>query len=183
MASPNCAACGSDLRDPEARFCSGCGAPVPDAGLAGERDSALASDEAAGDDPVDVAGVSEGLSGSSLNAGNYNSSRRSTADTTLANVFRTACGALQTVLDVPDGAELWYYADDVPFLQEDQADAAAIRSKDALTLESLIRGGFTPDSAVTAVTSGQFESLEHTGLVSVQLQPPGSGDIETDVLE
>lgn len=60
MASPNCAACGSDLRDPEARFCSGCGAPVPDAGLAGERDSALASDEAAGDDPVDEAGVSEG---------------------------------------------------------------------------------------------------------------------------
>jgi hypothetical protein len=31
MASPSCTACGSDLLDPEARYCSACGAPVPEA--------------------------------------------------------------------------------------------------------------------------------------------------------
>jgi hypothetical protein len=128
-------------------------------------------------------GTTEGLKGSSLNAGNYNSSRRSTADTTLANLFRTAASALQNVVDVPDNAEVWFHAEDVPFLQEDQADAAKIRKEDATTIEALIRGGFTPDSSVQAVTSGRFELLEHTGLVSVQLQPPGTGDEPSPIAE
>ena len=50
MALTNCAACGSDLLDPEARFCSACGAsapgtePAPGDDLVGERDRVVADD-------------------------------------------------------------------------------------------------------------------------------------------
>ena len=54
-------------------------------------------------------------------------------------------------------------------------DAAEILSREALTIESLIRAGWEPDSARDAVTSGDFSRLQHTGLYSVQLQPPGAG--------
>jgi len=68
MASPNCATCGSDLLDPEARYCSGCGASVPeaepipdDAPVPGESD--LENDVSAEHDPdPEVAATSGDLS-------------------------------------------------------------------------------------------------------------------------
>jgi hypothetical protein len=49
----------------------------------------------------------------------------------------------------------------------------------AATLRNLVDAGFTADSAVTAVETGDFTSLEHSGLFSVQLQPPGANDTTT----
>jgi phage portal protein BeeE len=123
--------------------------------------------------PASIVGISEGLAGSALNAGNYTATRRRFADGTLRPLWRAACGALQNLVPPPDGgARLWFDDRDVLFLQEDVKDAADIQSRNALTIESLIRGGFVPDSAVRAVTTGDFTVLEHTGLYSVQLQPP-----------
>lgn len=123
--------------------------------------------------PASILGISEGLAGSSLNAGNYTAARRRFADGTVRPLWRSACGALQNLVPPPDGgARLWYDDRDVSFLQEDVMDAADIQSRNALTIESLIRGGFVPASAVRAVTTGDFSQLEHTGLYSVQLQPP-----------
>lgn len=123
--------------------------------------------------PASIVGISEGLAGSALNAGNYTATRRRFADGTLRPLWRAACGALQNLVPPPDGgARLWFDDRDVMFLQEDVKDAADIQSRNALTIESLIRGGFVPDSAVRAVTTGDFTVLEHTGLYSVQLQPP-----------
>ena len=44
----------------------------------------------------------------------------------------------------------------------------------AATIKSLIDAGFKPDTAVAAVQAGDYSLLVHTGLYSVQLQPPGT---------
>lgn len=120
-----------------------------------------------------IAQFSEGMQGSSLNAGNYAASRRRFADITMRHLWQKAAGALAPLVDVPRGAELWYLADDIPFLQEDAKDAAEITQAQAATVANLVKEGFTADSATEAVVSGDMTLLEHTGLVSVQLQPPG----------
>ena len=60
-------------------------------------------------------------------------------------------------------------------MQEDVKDAAEIKAVEANTIEALIRAGFVPETAVSAVVSGNYQLLQHTGLYSVQLQPPGAG--------
>lgn len=126
---------------------------------------------AAGVPPV-VVGFSEGMQGSSLNAGNYNAARRRMADATMRPLWRNAAGSLATLVDAPDGAELWYDDRDIAFLREDEADRAAILKDRSLTVESLVRAGFEPMSIVAAVEADDLTLLKHTGLYSVQLQPP-----------
>lgn len=122
--------------------------------------------------PASYLGISEGLAGSSLNAGNYVAARRRFADGTIRPLWRSACGALQTLLELPDPTvRLWYDDRDVAFLQEDVLDAAEIRSKDAVTMRQLVDGGFDPNSVVEAVVTGDMQRLIHTGNLSVQLQP------------
>jgi hypothetical protein len=87
---------------------------------------------------------------------------------------------LGRIVDVPAGSRLWYDDRKISFLQQDAKDAAEIRKEDALTLEALIRAGYTAESALVAVTSGRYDGLTHTGLTSVQLQPPGSENPVTD---
>lgn len=127
--------------------------------------------------PAVVLGISEGLAGSSLNAGNYNSARRRFADLTMRSMWRSACGALGPFASPPDGAELWYDDSDIPFLQEDMKDAADIAQVRSVAIRNLVDAGFAPDAAVAAVASGNFGTLtgQHSGLYSVQLQAPGTG--------
>ena len=126
--------------------------------------------------PASIVGISEGLAGSALNAGNYTAARRRFADGTIRPLWRSAAAALQNIVPPPDpSSRLWYDDRDVSFLQEDVRDAAEIKQVEANTIEALIRAGFVPDSAVRAVTTGNYQILEHTGLYSVQLQPPGAG--------
>lgn len=130
---------------------------------------------AAGVPPV-VVGFSEGLSGSSLNAGNYTSARRRFADLTMRPLWRNAAGSLASIVPVPSGAELWYDDRDISFLQEDVSDAAEIQQKDAMTIRQLVDAGFKPDAVIDAVTAGDLKRLsgQHSGLYSVQLQEPGA---------
>ncbi len=129
---------------------------------------------AAGVHPV-VAGFSEGMQGSSLNAGNFGQARRSTADILLHPLWVSAAGALGKVLPVQSGARLWYDARDIPFLREDAKDDAEIRATDAGAIRQLIDAGYEPDAVIDAITSGDIKRLsgQHTGLFSVQLQPAG----------
>jgi HK97 family phage portal protein len=125
--------------------------------------------------PASYLGISEGLAGSSLNSGNYTAARRRFADGTIRPLWRSAAGALQTLLELPDPTvRLWYDDRDVPFLQEDVLDSADIRMKDASTMRQLVDGGFDPLSVVDAVTTGDLTLLRHTGNLSVQLQPAGA---------
>ena len=43
-------------------------------------------------------------------------------------------------------------------------------------MRTLVDGGFDPDSVIAAVTTGDMTLLTHSGTLSVQLQPPGTGE-------
>jgi len=129
---------------------------------------------ASGMHPV-IVPFSEGLTGSSLNAGNFQQAARLVADKTLRPLWRAMSGSLQNVLNRPNGAaRLWYSEREIPFLRTDVKDEAEIQQKNAATISSYITAGFEPASAVDAVDTGDLGRLTHTGLVSVQLQPPGA---------
>lgn len=121
--------------------------------------------------PAVILGAREGLSGSSLNAGNYVSARRLLADGWFAPTAQSLCASLERIVPAPSDSELWYDESEVLFLQEDQRDAAEIIRTNANTVRTLIDGGFDPASVVVAVTTGDMTRLEHTGNVSVQLRP------------
>lgn len=136
----------------------------------GAGESRIAS--AAGVHPT-IAGLSEGLQGSSLNAGNFAAARRLVADGTMRPLWRNAAGCLETLAPPPAGARLWYDDRDVSFLREDAHDAAEITEIQARTVANLVKEGFTADSAKAAVLGQNVDLLAHTGMVSIQLQPPG----------
>lgn len=153
---------GADMRQLDFKITQGAG------------ESRLAS--AGGVHPA-IAGLSEGLQGSSLNSGNFGAARRLVADVTARPLWRNAAGSLEVLVPPPTErgpCRLWVDTRDIAFLREDAKDAAEIIEIQARTITGLVREGFTSDSATTAVVSGNMSLLEHTGLVSVQQQRPGS---------
>lgn len=127
-----------------------------------------------------IVGLSEGLQGSSLNAGNFSATRRLQADKMLRPAWRNMAGSLETIVPPPSGSRLWYDERDVPFLREDVKDAAEIISTQATSMRTLGDGGWDQDAVVDAVTSGDLRRLagSHTGMVPVQLQVPGAVAME-----
>lgn len=128
---------------------------------------------AAGVPPV-IVGLSEGLQAATYS--NYGQARRKFADGWARPSWRSAAAALASLVTVPAGAELWYDDRDIPFLQEDQKDAADIRAVDAATVKALIEAGYHPDAVISAVAADDLTVLsgQHTGMLSVQLQTPGT---------
>lgn len=120
-----------------------------------------------------ILGASEGLSGSSLNAGNFSAARRMWADSWIYPTLQDLAAALAPLIQVPIDAELWTTTADMPILREDAKDAAEIEQIKATTINTHITAGFTPESAVAAVDGQDIKLLIPTGMVSVQLQPPG----------
>lgn len=122
--------------------------------------------------PPVIVGLSEGLAASTYS--NYGQARRKFADGWARPMWRSVSAALAQLVNVPADAELWYDASDIPFLQEDEKDAADIRSVDAQAIRTLVEAGFEPDAVIAAVNSDDMGLLAgaHTGLWSVQLQPP-----------
>lgn len=147
---------GSDMRNVDFKKVQG----------AGETRIAAASGVA----PI-VVGLSEGLEAATYS--NYGQARRRVSDATLRPLWRGAAGALAPLVNVPAGAELYYDDRDIPFLQEDLKDEAEIQVAQASTIKQLVDSGYEPASVVAAVDSNDFSRLTHTGLYSVQLQPPG----------
>jgi len=128
---------------------------------------------ASGLHPV-IVGVSESLQGSSLNSGNFNAARRLTADTFLRPDWRNFFASMETLVPPPSGSQLWYDDKDIPFLREDTKDAAEIQDIKSRSIRTLVDGGYTPETVVKAVMAEDMSLLKHSGLYSVQLQPPGT---------
>jgi len=120
-----------------------------------------------------VAALSEGLQGSSLNAGNFGSAARLVGDATLRPLWGDMAGSLETIVRPPrPSVRLWFDDRGVAFLRSDVADQADIIQKNAATIGQLTKDGFTPESAVAAVVTGDMNLLVHTGMTSVQLIAP-----------
>lgn len=130
---------------------------------------------AAGVPPV-IVGASEGLAAATYS--NYAQSIRRLADLTMRPLWGKAADSLASIVNVPSGAQLYYDDRDIPALAEDQKDLAVIKQSQASQIKTLIDAGFDADSVVAAVTSSDYARLTHTGLFSVQLQPPGTGEAE-----
>jgi phage portal protein BeeE len=122
---------------------------------------------ASGVPPV-VAGARQGLQASQI--GEYAAAMRAFADLKIRPNWRSACGALAKLVTVPAGAELWFDTADVSALQQGEQDQAQTSFQQVQAITSLVMQGFTPDSAVRAVTSGDMNLLQHTGAPSVQVQ-------------
>lgn len=139
----------------------------------GKGESRLAA--AAGVPPSWV-GFSEGLQGSSLNAGNFTAARRRLADGTAQHWWVNVSASLEPIIADPVNARdasLWFDTRSVSFLREDAGDLAKIQAEEAQTIVALVRDGFTPESAIDAVKNHDWSRLVHSGLVSVQLTRPG----------
>jgi len=122
--------------------------------------------------PAPLLGIGEGLQGSSLNAGNFAASRRMFADSWIFPVLQDLASTLAPFAAVHPDSELWYNTRDMPILREDAKDAADIQQVNANTITTLVKDGFSPESAIAAVQAQDMSLLVHSGLVSVQLQPP-----------
>lgn len=137
---------------------------------AGETRIAMAS----GIHPV-ILGASEGLQGSSLNQGNFGAARRLVADKTMRHLWTEAAASLETLVTPPsDRSHLWFDTQDVAFLREDARDIAEIQGLESRAIRTLLDAGYDGESVVEAVMSRDWSLLVHTGLFSVQLQPPRS---------
>lgn len=144
----------------------------------GKGESRLAS--AAGVPPV-LVGFSEGLQAATYS--NYGQARRAAADQLLHPLWVSAAAALAPTVAVPTGSRLWYDGRDIPFLRADAADDADIKQKDAITIRQLTDAGYTPESVKSAVMTGDWSVLVHTGLFSVQLQAPGTTIVKQGVAQ
>lgn len=147
-------------------------------GNQGKTETRIAS---AGGVPPSLAGLTEGLMGSTLNTGNFGAARRLFVDATIRDLWAKFSASAETLV-VPrrtatgQTVRLWYDARDIPFLREDAGDEAKTFLAQMQAVEVGIRSGFKPDAIVRAAKQADVGLLvgEHTGLVSVQLQEPGS---------
>lgn len=122
--------------------------------------------------PAVLVGFSEGMQAATYS--NFGQARRGAGDSLLYPLWTSAAAALANVVPPPAGSRLWYDARDIPFLREDAKDDADIKAQEAQMIRTLIDAGYEPDTVVAAVTAGDWSRLRHTGLYSVQLQPPGT---------
>lgn len=129
--------------------------------------------------PAPILQISEGLQGSSLNAGNWSQARRNFADIWIYPTLTSLCAALGTIVKAPTDAELWWSTADMPLLREDAKDQAEILTAQVTAVKTAVEAGFTADSAVAAIQANDVSLLQHSGLLSVQLQKPGAGSLPT----
>lgn len=125
--------------------------------------------------PPIIIGLSEGLASATYS--NYGMARRKFGDHWARPQWRSACAALSTIINVPRGSRLWYDDRDIAFLREDQKDVAEIQAMQAQSIRSLVEAGYKPDAVAHAVVADDLSLLvgNHSGVFSVQLQPPASG--------
>lgn len=126
---------------------------------------------AAGVPPI-VIGAAEGLAASTYS--NYESAHKAFANSTVSFNWQSACAALAKLVEAPAGSRLWYSTENVPALQEAETARAEAAHVNAQALSVLITAGYDPASAQSAIAAGDVNLLVHSGLVSVQLQQPGS---------
>jgi phage portal protein BeeE len=126
----------------------------------------------AGGVPAIVIGLKEGLDSATYS--NYGLAMRRFSDITMRPNWRTACSALETIVPPSADSKLWFDPSKIAALREGEKERADIAKQKALAIESLVRSGYDPMSAASAMEHGDFSRVQHTGLVSVQLQPPGT---------
>ena len=133
---------------------------------------------AAGGVPAIIVGLKEGLDAATYS--NYAAAMRRFADITMRPTWRSACAALAKLVEVPQGARLWYDTTDIAALREGEQERATTMQTLAAAASTLLMSGYTAESITAALSASDMTLLEHTGLVSVQLYPPGTAPVTGD---
>lgn len=125
-----------------------------------------------------VVGLSEGMQGASLNAGNFETANRGFVNSTMRYLWGSFCGAIEHLVDKPrdrggSGIILWYSDANVSILNDDKKERTEIQAQTATTLNNLVNSGWTAESAREFIVTGNPAVLVPSGYVSVQLYKPG----------
>jgi phage portal protein BeeE len=97
------------------------------------------------------------------------------ADLTLRPLWRSMCGALEVLVPgVPSAARLWVDTGDIAALQDGQQVRAQVALIKGQALLALKQAGYTAESAVTAVDSGDMTLLKAAPLAP----PPPAGVVQ-----
>lgn len=119
---------------------------------------------AAGGVPGIVVGLKEGLQAATYS--NYAQAMRRFADLFARPQWRSACAALEHLLEIPSGCELWYDPTGIAALGDSNADAAKIMLDKSTAIVNLVRAGYDRAAAAQVVETGEgLESLPATGEV------------------
>jgi len=78
--------------------------------------------------------------------------------------WRSVCGALSQLLDVPDGNRLWFDVSDIAALQDGELEKGQAALVKAQALLALVQAGYTHESAVATVASMDLSQLQAGGL-------------------
>jgi phage portal protein BeeE len=86
----------------------------------------------------------------------------------LANIYgrpqwRSACGALSQIVDVPAGNRLWYDTSDIAALQDGELEKGQAALVRAQALLALVQAGYTHESAIATVDSMDLNQLKAGG--------------------
>ena len=84
--------------------------------------------------------------------------------------WRSACGALEALLDVPGGNRLWFDTGDIAALQDGEMERGQTALVKAQALLALVQAGYTHESAVAAVDAMDLSQLQAGGMGT-----PGGG--------
>lgn len=131
--------------------------------------------------PSIIAGFKEGLQAATYS--NFSQAMRRFGDLTARPLWRSLASTFEPLVPVPDGSRLWYDTSDIAALRQDEKDQSEIQKNQASTIVAYVRDGFTADSAVDAVLTDDLSKLEHTGKLSVQLQPDETEDDDSTTVE
>lgn len=126
---------------------------------------------AAGGVPGIVVGLKEGLMAATYS--NYEQAMRRFADITMRPLWRIACASLSPLVTIPHGTRLWYDVSDVAALNQGEKDRADTNYVNAQAIKQLVDAGYTQDSVITAISSGDMNHLvvDKTKMQQAQSQP------------
>lgn len=118
-----------------------------------------------------MAQLSEGLQGSSLNAGNFKVAKERSADMVFRPLWRNACASLEKFTQPRDDQRLWYASEHISLLQDDENDRAQTWQTATAALRQLTDAGWDGRSARDATAAYNIELLDPTTFTpSVQVQ-------------
>ena len=91
----------------------------------------------------------------------YQAAMRQLADMHMRPLWRSACASLQKLVpNVPaQGVQLWYDTSDIAALQAAETEKAQVTQVSSAAMLTFIQAGFTRESTILAVTSGDLTLL------------------------
>jgi hypothetical protein len=94
----------------------------------------------------------------------YQESMQKFANIWARPAWRSVCGALSQIVDVPAGNRLWFDTADIAALQDGEMERGQAALVRAQALLALVQAGYTHESAIAAVDAMDLSQLQAGGV-------------------